>query len=97
MNRSRGRAAVRFAASLKAAREAVGFKQTQVAGRMRDRGFPWTQGAMTIAESGRRRVKLDEAEALAEIVCVPLERMLRDAPACIAQITKANVVGEVIV
>lgn len=90
-------AAPRFAANLKAARKAVGLTQAQVGARMRADGFPWSQSAVNAAEHGQRRVHLDEADALSQIVCVPLDRMVSDAPARVAGIAKDNMRGPVVV
>ncbi len=85
-------AAPRFATNLGAARKALGLTQSQVAGRMRTRGFPWEPGAVRHAENDQRRLRLDEADVLSEIVCVPLDRMVTETPSRVAQIAKDNAV-----
>jgi transcriptional regulator with XRE-family HTH domain len=88
-------AAPRFAANLKSARAAIGLTQPQVAKRMRDHGFPWHATTVAVAESGKRRVYLEECEALAEIVGVPLDRMVTEPAKRIAVIAKETARGGV--
>ncbi len=90
-------AAPRFAANLHAGRNALGLTQSQLAARMRTHGFPWEPGAVRHAENDQRRLRLDEADVLSEIVCVPLDRMVTETPSRVAQIAKDNMHTPVVV
>ncbi|WP_280391257.1 hypothetical protein [Nocardia wallacei] len=80
----------RFAANLRAARNALRLTQSQVARRMRDRGFGWREYTAATVELDKRHLRLREAEALAAIVCVPLDRMLTETPERVAKIARQN-------
>lgn len=86
-------AAPRFAANLKSARTTVGLTQAQLAARMRDRGFHWTASTVACSETCKRRLYLEECSAAAAIVCVPLDRMITEPAARVAQIAKDNMRG----
>ncbi len=86
-----GTAQARFVANFAAARKALDLRQAAVAARMRERGFAWrTSGAVSSVETGRRRLSLDESEALAEIVGVPLAPMLTELSAVVVDVAEAN-------
>lgn len=53
---------------IKAAREAMGLNQGQLVPLLRDAGLPWSQGALSRAESGQRALKLTEALVLADVL-----------------------------
>lgn len=63
----------RFAANLRAVREASGMSQGRLADEMADRGWPWRQQTVTRVETGRRMVRLGEAKAVAEILGTSLD------------------------
>jgi transcriptional regulator with XRE-family HTH domain len=65
----------RFAANLRAAREAAGMSQGRLADEMVARGWPWHQQTVTRVETGRRMVRLGEAKAAAEILQTSLDRL----------------------
>ncbi|WP_280381012.1 hypothetical protein [Nocardia wallacei] len=83
-------AELRFAANLSSARKALRLTQSQLARRMRDRHFGWHGHTAATAELGKRQLRLREAEALAAIVCVPLDRMLTETPERVAKIARQN-------
>jgi len=85
-----GAATLQFAANLRAARRVLGLTQSDVAGRMRNQGFPWTQGSVAQIESGHREVRLAEGEAVSLILCVPFDRMLTEPARQVARIAKEN-------
>jgi transcriptional regulator with XRE-family HTH domain len=57
-----------FAANLRAAREAMGMTQTQLAELMTAKGFKWHQATVYKVEVGERQIQLGEALALADVV-----------------------------
>jgi FtsZ-interacting cell division protein YlmF/DNA-binding XRE family transcriptional regulator len=63
----------RFAANLRAVREASGMSQGRLADEMAARGWPWRQQTVTRVENGRRMVRLGEARAVAEILKTSLD------------------------
>ncbi len=65
----------RFAANLRAIREAAGMSQGRLADEMAARGWPWRQQTVTRVETGRRMVRLGEAKAVAEILETSLDRL----------------------
>ena len=65
----------RFAANLRAAREAIGISQGRLAEEMVARGWPWHQQTVTRVETGRRMVRLGEAKAIAEILEMSLDQL----------------------
>jgi transcriptional regulator with XRE-family HTH domain len=65
-----------FAASLRTARKAAGLTQEAVAAWMTTVGRPLRRDAVVQIERGARKVSIDEAIALSNIVGVPLEEML---------------------
>lgn len=65
----------RFAANLRAVREAAGMSQGRLAEEMTARGWPWHQQTVTRVENGRRMVRLGEAKAVAEILETSLDRL----------------------
>lgn len=56
-----------IAANVRAYREAAGISQEEMAQRMADRGFPFTQATIWKVESGQRPVKASELIALADV------------------------------
>lgn len=69
----------RFAANFKAARERAKLSQREVADHLRERGIPWHQQTVVRLESGEQRVRLGEAEALADIVGSSVSLLMRPA------------------
>lgn len=69
----------RFAANFKAARERAKLSGREVAEQMRERGIPWHQQTVVRLESGEQRVRLGEAEALADIVGSSVSMLMRPA------------------
>jgi transcriptional regulator with XRE-family HTH domain len=67
----------RFAANLREARESRGMSQYALAQEMHNRGWPWRQQTVTRVETGQRMVRLGEATAIAEILRVPLDRLIQ--------------------
>ena len=65
----------RFAANLRAAREAVSMSQERLAEEMAARGWPWHQQTVTRVENGRRMVRLGEAKSVAEILEMSLDQL----------------------
>ena len=65
----------RFAANLRAVREASGMSQGRIADEMAARGWPWRQQTVTRVENGRRMVRLGEAKAVAEILETSLDEL----------------------
>src|SRR5208283_4617751 len=65
----------RFAANLRAVRDAAGMSQGRLADEMAARGWPWRQQTVTRVENGRRMVRLGEAKAVAEILETSLDRL----------------------
>ena len=65
----------RFAANLRAIREAAGMSQGRLADEMGARGWPWRQQTVTRVENGRRMVRLGEAKAVAEILETSLDKL----------------------
>lgn len=87
------RAAGQFAHNLRAARNVASLSAAELAKRMRERGFPWTSRTVRHAEEAYRRLYIDEIEALAQIVHVPLDRMITEPANRVAQIAKDNMRG----
>lgn len=84
----------RFVANLRAVRKVRGLSCRAVADGMRDYGFQtWTARTIWGVEDGQRSPKIREAEALAHIVDVPLDRMLTETPTRIVQFARQNVAG----
>lgn len=74
-----GMLATTFARRLRENREAAGLSQTELARRLTDRlGTAVPSTAVTKMENDTRSVKIDEAVAIAEVLRVPLLRMLGD-------------------
>lgn len=74
-----GTLATTFARRLRENREAAGLSQTELARRLTDRlGTAVPSTAVTKMENDTRSVKIDEAVAIAEVLRVPLLRMLGD-------------------
>jgi transcriptional regulator with XRE-family HTH domain len=69
----------RFAGNFRVARERAGLTGTEVAEQMRSRGFPWHQQTISRVESGAQRVRIGEATALASIVGMSLDALMRPA------------------
>jgi transcriptional regulator with XRE-family HTH domain len=65
----------RFAVNLRAVREERGISQVRLAEEMTARGWPWRQQTVTRLETGHRMVRLGEAQAVAEILETPLDRL----------------------
>jgi transcriptional regulator with XRE-family HTH domain len=56
-----------IAANVRAYREAAGISQEELAQRMADRGFPFTQATVWKVENGQRPVRASELTALADV------------------------------
>ncbi len=85
------KAHTKFVTNFAAARHAIGLTQQHAAERMRYRLHGgWNTRSVTNFEAGRREVNLDEAECLAAIVCVPLDRMFTESATRIAEIAASN-------
>ncbi|MGH3381341.1 MAG: helix-turn-helix domain-containing protein [Actinoallomurus sp.] len=69
-----------FGRRLKKRREELGLSQRDLAERMQGQGLDWHQTTVARTESTRRPVRLNEAMALAGILRVPLEELLRPEP-----------------
>lgn len=65
----------RFAANLRAIREERAMPQGRLAEEMAARGWPWHQQTVTRVETGRRMVRLGEAQAVAEILETSLDML----------------------
>lgn len=66
----------RFVANLRVVREERGISQGCLAGEMAARGWPWRQQTVTRVETGRRMVRLGEAQAVAEILGTSLDVLM---------------------
>lgn len=66
-----------FGINLRAAREAAGLSQSDVARAMSDAGHAWYQTTTSRVEAGDRPVRLTEARQLAELVGVSLDDLVR--------------------
>jgi transcriptional regulator with XRE-family HTH domain len=66
----------RFAANLRVVREERGISQRSLAEEMAARGWPWRQQTVTRVETGRRMVRLGEAQAIAEILETSLDMLM---------------------
>ncbi|KZM68095.1 helix-turn-helix domain-containing protein [Nocardia terpenica] len=77
-----------FVVNFRAARKALKLPQAQVAVRMRQRGYRWSESTVSRIEHGHHRPQLREAAALAEIVAIPLDRMVTDPPTRIVAIVR---------
>lgn len=85
------KARTKFAANFAAARRALDLTQQRVGERMRYRLHGgWNTRSVTNFEAGRREVTLTEAETLAALVCVPLDRMLTESRERVGEIARAN-------
>lgn len=85
------KAHTKFAANFIAARGALNLTQQHVAERMRLRLHGgWKTASVTNFEAGRRQVTITEAECLAAIVCVPLDRMFTESASRVIEIARAN-------
>ena len=76
-------ASIVFANNLKAARGAAGMTQEEFARKMTRHGFKWHQATVYKVENGERTVRVDEADAAAQILRVPLQQLMleqADAP-----------------
>lgn len=80
----------RIAANLKAIREDVGMSQEQVATAMSERGYSWHQATVYKVENGGRQVQLGEADALAKVFDVPLDRMIGTTARAVASARLAS-------
>src|SRR5580700_10570206 len=69
-----------IAANVRAYREAGGLSQEELAQRMTDRGFGFSQATIWKIESGQRPVKLSEAAALANALGILSLSFLLDDP-----------------
>ena len=61
---------------MRAIRERLEVSQSQVAQAMAHRGFPWHQTVVSKVERGERCLRLDEAEALAQVLSVEVADLL---------------------
>ena len=61
-----------FASNLRRTREAMGLTQSDMAERMRDRGFPFHQATIYKIEKGDRKVSIGEAMAIAWLLDVSI-------------------------
>jgi transcriptional regulator with XRE-family HTH domain len=68
----------RFAGNLRSLRVLNGMTQAALAKEMTKRGYRWHQATVYKIESGERQVQLGEARAIAKILYVTLEDMLRN-------------------
>lgn len=64
-----------FAQNVKNARASQGITQGVLAAKMAEKGFAWHQATVYKIENGSRQVQLGEAQAVAEILAVPLEQL----------------------
>ena len=80
----------RFVANFIAARHALDVSQAYMAGRLRYRVTGWNTRSVTNFEGGRRAITIAEAEVLASLVCVPLDRMLTESATWCADTARAN-------
>lgn len=79
----------RFIANFKVARKQLGLTQVAVAERMRLAGFDfWHQSTAYATERRFRPLRLAEADELARIVGVPLDRMTTESPSRIRLIVR---------
>ena len=68
-----------FAANLKCAREQAGLTQDQLAAKMAERGFAFSQATIWKIEQGRRPVRIAEFHALSEVLDEPLYSLFLSA------------------
>lgn len=81
----------RFVANFAAARRAIGLTQQKAAERMRCRLHGgWNTRSVENFERGHREVTITEAECLAAIVCVPLDRMFTGSASHVIEIAASN-------
>lgn len=71
----------RFAVRLRALRQAKGLTQLEVAERMNEQGFTWHQTTVAKTERADRPLRLNEVEALALALGVPVVDLITDRPA----------------
>ncbi|MCJ0980409.1 helix-turn-helix domain-containing protein [Rhodococcus sp. ARC_M12] len=64
-----------FAQNVKNARASQGITQGALAAKMAEKGFAWHQATVYKIENGTRQVQLGEAQAVAEILALPLEQL----------------------
>lgn len=84
----------KFVQNFAAARRALNLTQAQVGARMSSAGIAgWTKRTVQNLEAGERSPRVREAEHLARIVCVPLDRMITETSARVVQIAKDNMRG----
>jgi transcriptional regulator with XRE-family HTH domain len=65
----------RFGNNLRRLREEADMTQAELAQAMTERGWPWHQSTVARVESGRQSVRFSEAEVLAKILGVALDRL----------------------
>jgi transcriptional regulator with XRE-family HTH domain len=70
----------RMGANVRSLREGKGISQAELARRMSEAGYPWHQSTVGRAEAGRQSVRASEAEALARIFGVTVDRLLWAGP-----------------
>jgi transcriptional regulator with XRE-family HTH domain len=74
------RAEDRFAANLKALRNAKGMTQEDFVRAMARQGFKWHQATVYKVENGERPIQFGEAFAAANVLEVPLQEMIGEEP-----------------
>jgi len=67
----------RFAAGVRHARERAGLSQGALAEKMAGEGYPFRQQTVSEIESGQRAVRMGEGLALARVLAVPVESLVR--------------------
>lgn len=65
-----------FARNMKSLREHKGWSQNEFAHRVAERGFSWHAATVHLVEKGERKIPLNEAGAVAQVLGVPLAQML---------------------
>lgn len=71
-----GDAEARLAANMRRRREEMGLSQEGFAEKVSSHGFAWNRTTVYNVENGQRRVRLNEAEALAGILGVRLDELI---------------------
>jgi transcriptional regulator with XRE-family HTH domain len=80
LNEHRKAKAARFGENLRIVRERRGMSQAQLAGHMRERGYDWKQPTVARAERGGKAIGYDEADDLAIILRVSVDRFSWEPP-----------------
>lgn len=80
----------KFVMNFIAARHALEVSQAYMAGRLRYRVTGWNTRSVANFEAGQRSITLAEAEVLASLVCVPLDRMLTESATWVAETARSN-------